>query len=97
MFVSSAELQEDEVHEVSERTVHVAKIAVVASAARDLPRDVLEDPLVATERRERRAIRGMSDPKERRKGDRERRDESARCATDAESKHLARKQAVLSR
>ena len=78
MLVAPAQRQEDHVHEVREGSVHVAHVAVVDVALRDGPRDVLEDALVASERRQRRANGGGAHPRERRKRDEQRGHEEAK-------------------
>jgi hypothetical protein len=82
VLVGPAEPEKDEVDEVSERAVHVADVAVVGGALRDCPGDVLEDPLVASERLQGCASGGLLDPREARERDDRRDDEEATGAQD---------------
>src|ERR1700685_4115853 len=74
MLVRAAKGEEDHVHEVREGAVDVAHVAVVDLASLEGTCDVLEDPLVATQGRQRSAMSRVGDPEERRQRDNEGRD-----------------------
>jgi hypothetical protein len=84
VLVGAAELQEHHVDEVRERAVHVADVAVVAITLQDRPRHVLKNALIAAQRDERRAPRGVGYPIEGRERHHERRDEGSEGALEAE-------------
>lgn len=88
MLVGAAVAQKEHVNEVCERSVDVAHVAVVDVAALERPGDVLEDALVATERRERCALGAVDDPRERRQRHDERNEKRAsQVLNEASSTH----------
>jgi hypothetical protein len=64
VLVRAAEREHHHVHEVREWPIYVAHVAVVHFAVSERPGDVLENPLIASERRDRRAVRGVDHPEE---------------------------------
>jgi hypothetical protein len=62
MLVRATQRQKSEVDPVRERAVHVAYVAVIDCTICESPSDILEYPLVATERRLRRADARKRDP-----------------------------------